>query len=141
MTGAARRQSNWTADEDQRLLKLVEAGKSWVFISANLKRPASSARGRLAYLLRQGIKAEFDSGTCRAKAKGESQMSPSRPARRSWTADEGKKLNDLLRAGKDAGQIATALQRTRVAIYARLQRHDIKRKKAARRLGLKAKGK
>jgi hypothetical protein len=41
--------SNWTADEDQRLLKLVEAGKSWVFISAALKRPAKSARDRLAY--------------------------------------------------------------------------------------------
>jgi hypothetical protein len=62
MTGAARRGSNWTANEDQRLLKLVEAGKSWVFISANLKRPASSARGRLAYLVREQIKAEFENG-------------------------------------------------------------------------------
>jgi hypothetical protein len=72
MTGSARRQSNWTADEDQRLLKLVEAGKSWVFISANLKRPASSARGRLAFLLRQAIKDEFDSGPAEpaVKAKG-----------------------------------------------------------------------
>jgi hypothetical protein len=60
MSGAARRGSNWTANEDQRLLKLVEAGKSWVFISANLKRPASSARGRIAYLARQAIKAEFE---------------------------------------------------------------------------------
>jgi IS30 family transposase len=65
-----------------------------------------------------------------------------RPPPRPWTADEEKKLNDFLRAGKDAGEIATALQRTRQAIYARLQRLDIKRKKAARRLvkiGLKAK--
>jgi Myb-like DNA-binding protein len=60
MTGAARRQGNWTPDEDQRLLKLVEAGKSWVFISANLKRPAKSPRGRLAYLLRQATKVEFE---------------------------------------------------------------------------------
>jgi hypothetical protein len=50
---------NWTAYEDQRLIKLVE-GKSWVFISANLKRPAINARGRLAYLARQAIKAEFE---------------------------------------------------------------------------------
>jgi len=66
------RGSNWTANEDQRLLKLVEAGKSWVFISANLKRPARSARGRLAFLMRQRIKAEFDSGSAEsaAKAKG-----------------------------------------------------------------------
>jgi hypothetical protein len=33
MTGAARRQSNWTAEEDRRLLELVEAGKSWVHFS------------------------------------------------------------------------------------------------------------
>jgi hypothetical protein len=33
MTGAARRQSNWTPEEDRRLLELVEAHKSWVFIS------------------------------------------------------------------------------------------------------------
>jgi hypothetical protein len=71
-------------------------------------------------------------------------MSPSRPARRPWTANERKKLDDLLRAGKDAGEIATALQRTRQAIYARLQTLDIKRRKPERRLveaGLKAKAK
>jgi hypothetical protein len=62
MTGPAPRGSNWTSDEDRRLLELVEARKSWVFISANLKRPAKSARGRLAYLLRQALKAEFESG-------------------------------------------------------------------------------
>jgi hypothetical protein len=62
MTGVAPRGSNWTSDEDLRLLKLVEARKSWVFISANLKRPEKSARVRLAYLLRQAIKAEFESG-------------------------------------------------------------------------------
>ena len=60
MTGAQRRQINWTADEDQRLFKLVEAGKSWVFISANLKRPERRARVRLAYLLRQAKKADLD---------------------------------------------------------------------------------
>jgi hypothetical protein len=53
MTGAARRQSNWTAEEDRRLLELVEARKSWVFISANLKRPERSARERFAYLQRK----------------------------------------------------------------------------------------
>ena len=62
MAGAARRQSNWTPEEDRRLLEFVQAGKSWVLISANLKRPEKSARVRLAYLLRQAIKAEFESG-------------------------------------------------------------------------------
>ena len=72
MTGAQRRQINWTADEDQRLFKLVEAGKSWVFISANLKRPEKSARVRLAYLRRQAKKADLDSGPVESglKAKG-----------------------------------------------------------------------
>jgi Myb-like DNA-binding domain len=60
MSGAARRGTNWTAEEDQRLLKLVEAGKSWVLISANLKRTAKSAQARLAYLGRHAIKAEFE---------------------------------------------------------------------------------
>jgi Myb-like DNA-binding domain len=59
VSGAQRRQSNWTADEDQRLLKLVEAGKSWVFISANLKRPAKTIHDRLAYLRRQAKKADL----------------------------------------------------------------------------------
>jgi hypothetical protein len=53
MSGAARRQSNWTAEEDRRLLELVEARKSWAFISANLKRPERSAREHLAYLRRK----------------------------------------------------------------------------------------
>jgi IS30 family transposase len=69
-------------------------------------------------------------------------MSPLTPARRPWTADERKKLDDLTKAGKIAAEIATALHRTPNSIYSQLQRLDIKRKKAARRLveiGLKAK--
>jgi hypothetical protein len=60
MTGVAPRGSKWTSDEDLRLLKPVEAGKSWVFISASLKRPEKSARDRLGYLLRKAIKADLD---------------------------------------------------------------------------------
>jgi hypothetical protein len=58
---AQRRQNNWTPEEDRRLFDLIEAGKSWVFISANRKRPANSARDRLAYLRRQAKKANLDS--------------------------------------------------------------------------------
>ena len=39
--------------EDGRLFDLIEAKKSWVFISANLKRPAKTVRDRLMYLRRQ----------------------------------------------------------------------------------------
>jgi len=55
-------------------------------------------------------------------AEGEGKMSSSRPASRRWSADEEKKLEVLLEAGKEAGEIAVALQRSRQAIYARLQR-------------------
>jgi IS30 family transposase len=49
-------------------------------------------------------------------------MSRSRPTPQPWTADEQKKLDELLDAGKSIVEIATVLQRTRLAIYARLQR-------------------
>jgi hypothetical protein len=58
----------------------------------------------------------------RAPDEGESQMSPPTPARRPWTADERKKPDDLLEAGMTVVEIAPLLQRTRQAIYARLQR-------------------
>ena len=79
----------------------------------------------------------------RAPDEGESQMSPPTPARRPWTADERKKLDDLKKAGKTCPAIAAALQRTPQSIYSQLQRLDIKQKKAAHRvvqIGLKAKG-
>jgi DNA-directed RNA polymerase alpha subunit len=38
--------NNWTPEEDQRLLDLIEAEKSWVLISAILKRPVKSVRDR-----------------------------------------------------------------------------------------------
>jgi hypothetical protein len=77
----------------------------------------------------------------RQQVPRESQMSLLTAARRPWTADEQKKLDDLTKAGKTAAEIATALQRTPQSIYSLLQRLDIKRRKAARRLvelGLKA---
>jgi IS30 family transposase len=71
-------------------------------------------------------------------------MSPLTPARRPWTVDEQKKLDDLLEAGKTAAEIATALQRTPPSIYSRLQRLYRKRPKlsaAWSSSGLKVKGK
>jgi hypothetical protein len=50
-------------------------------------------------------------------------------ARRRWTADEQKKLDELLDAGKTVVEIAPVLQRTRLSIYARLQRRYRKRRK------------
>jgi hypothetical protein len=67
------------------------------------------------------------------RLKGESQMSPSTPTRQPWTVDEQKKLDDLLDAGKTVVEIAPVLQRTRQAVYARLQRRYRKRSKPSAR--------
>ena len=42
------------------MFELVDAGKSWVFISAKLKRPARTIHDRLSYLRRQAKKADSD---------------------------------------------------------------------------------
>jgi hypothetical protein len=71
--------------------------------------------------------------TSELSLKGESQMSSSAPTRQPWTVDEEKKLNELLEAGKTVVEIAAVLQRTRLAIYARLQRRYRKRRKPSGR--------
>jgi IS30 family transposase len=62
-------------------------------------------------------------------------MDTSRPTTRRWTRDDEIKLDELLDAGKEAAEIALALDRTRQAVYARLQRRYRKRER------LEAKGK
>jgi hypothetical protein len=59
------------------------------------------------------------------QAKGEEM----KPASRRWTSDEKAELDRLLDAGKEAAEIAVAINRTRQAIYARLQRLYRKRVK------------
>jgi IS30 family transposase len=49
-----------------------------------------------------------------------------KPASRRWTSDEKAELDRLLDAGKEAAEIAVAINRTRQAIYARLQRKRVK---------------
>ena len=67
--------------------------------------------------------AEFSSKMA-VEAKG---MSGPRPARRRWSSDEEHRLHELLDAGKEAPEIAVILDRTRQAVYARLQRPYRKR--------------
>jgi hypothetical protein len=62
-------------------------------------------------------------------------MNASRSATPRWSPYEDRKLGELLNAGKEAAEISITLNRSRQAIYARLQR--LYRKGA--RLGLKAK--
>jgi hypothetical protein len=49
-------------------------------------------------------------------------MSAPKPAARPWTPGEENKLRDMLDAGKAADEIAVELDRTRLAVYSRLQR-------------------
>jgi hypothetical protein len=61
-------------------------------------------------------------------------MSSSRRLSRPWCANEQKQLDELVNAWKTADEIAAALQRTRHAIYARLQRLDVKRMRSSQRI-------
>jgi hypothetical protein len=66
-------------------------------------------------------------------SQGDDQTGTSKSARRPWTADELKQLDDLTKAGKTAVEIAAILQRTPTSIYAKLQRLEIKRLRSLRR--------
>jgi hypothetical protein len=48
------RGSNWTAEEDRRLLDFIEVGKSWVFIAAALKRTTRLIQDRARELKAKG---------------------------------------------------------------------------------------
>jgi len=107
----------WSYAEDRRLIQLAASSKSVKAIADEMNR----APERVVQMAKRlGI-----SLNSAAKRKA-GQMSPSILTLRPWTADEQEKLDDLLRAGKDAGKIATALQRTRQAIYQRLRRMGAK---------------
>jgi predicted transcriptional regulator len=49
-------------------------------------------------------------------------MSASKPVARPWSSGEENKLRDMLDAGKTADEIAIELDRTRLAVYSRVQR-------------------
>jgi hypothetical protein len=50
---AIHRGNHWTPEEDQRLLELIGSGKSWMLISALLKRSQLSIKERARYLKRR----------------------------------------------------------------------------------------
>jgi Myb-like DNA-binding domain len=53
---AIHRGNHWTPEEDRRLLELIGSGKSWVLISARLKRSQLSIKERARHLRRQAAK-------------------------------------------------------------------------------------
>jgi hypothetical protein len=107
----------WSYADDRRLIQLAASSKSVDAIADEMNRPPEAV---VQMALRLGI---FLKSAAQRKTN---EMSPSKPALRPWTADEQEKLDDLLRAGKDASEIAAALRRTRQAIYKRLRRRGVK---------------
>jgi IS30 family transposase len=59
-------------------------------------------------------------------------MTNDRTISRPWTPAEEEKLLALLEEGKTAAEIAVDINRTRQAIYARVQRHYRQRAQASR---------
>jgi hypothetical protein len=113
----------WSYADDRRLIQLAAFSKSVKAIADEMNRPPERV---VQMATRLGISLK---STAKRRA---SQMSPSSLALQPWTAHEQEKLDDLLRAGKDAGEIAAALRRTRQAIYARLKRLGVKRMRSWR---------
>ena len=60
----------WTLDENERLLGLIAAGKSWTFISAALRRDTNSAKLHARRLRRAARKTEWQPLELGLKAKG-----------------------------------------------------------------------
>ena len=120
----------WTSHEDIVLQRLATAGKYAAAIAAEMNRSESAIRSRAKKL-------NITLARAQGRAEGE-EMSLSTPARRQWTADEKKRLDDLLEAGKTVVEIAPVLQRTPTSIYAQLQRLEIKEASRSK-IGLKAK--
>jgi hypothetical protein len=60
----------WTPEEDERLLDLIAAGKSWTLISAALRRDTNSAKLHAGRLRRAARKTERQPLELGLKAKG-----------------------------------------------------------------------
>jgi hypothetical protein len=104
----ARRKRGWSYKDDRRLIQLAASLKSLEAVAGEMRR---SRKNILRMAKRLGVFLK----------SAEEEMSPPKPARRYWTADELKNLDELTKAGKTAVEIATVLQRTPTSIYAKLQ--------------------
>jgi hypothetical protein len=60
----------WTLEENERLLGLIAAGKSWTFISAALRRDTNSAKLHAGTLRRAAMNDERQFVEPGLKAKG-----------------------------------------------------------------------
>jgi hypothetical protein len=122
---AQRRGGHWTPDEDRRLLELAKAGKSLVFISANLKRPASGVRLRLTYMERRALEVPVE------------EIMPIPRRGHPWTAEDDQRLRSMVEANISIHLIAAKLNRSTEGIRSRTRTLKISVNWA--RVGLKVK--
>jgi DNA-binding CsgD family transcriptional regulator len=101
----------WTPEEDELLRKLVSAGKSWVLISAKLKRTIKQVQAHHRHLRRQ-------SAVRRDRVEGE-EMRPR------WSMETDRELIQLAGTKRSIDQIAARLDKSTDSVIG-----------AARRLGL-----
>jgi hypothetical protein len=101
----------WTPKEDQQLLDFFDAEASWPLIAIALDQ------GEKMY--KNGPETPAPN---RDRSEGARNLRASKPAARAWTSGEEIKFRDMLDAGKAADEIAVELNRTRLAVYSRLQR-------------------
>jgi hypothetical protein len=89
----------WTLEEEERLLGLIAAGKSWTFISAALRRDTSAVKLHAGTLQKRAARLQ-ELEEIAAKLQATARNLPSGPDRH----------NILQEIGRFRAQIATLLQ-------------------------------
>jgi Myb-like DNA-binding domain len=107
----------WTPEEDERLLDLIAAGKSWTLISGILKRSTKSVKLHAKTLRLVGAK---KARLPEEWTEGEREMIGPRPAGRPWTRADDDALRALLDSGMKGAEIARKMKRTVGAIRTRM---------------------
>jgi DNA-binding NarL/FixJ family response regulator len=67
--GPLNRGPNWIADEDRKLLDLIEAGKAWTSIAVLLKRSQASVKVRARTLKRRAREMQVEQVSTRSERK------------------------------------------------------------------------
>ena len=105
----------WTLEEDERLLGLIAAGKSWTFISAALRRDTNSVKLHAGTLR---ARQEEQTATRRAGAGGEGEMRAERLQELEAMAAKLLETARKLPPGSDRQSILKEIGKLRVRITA-----------------------
>lgn len=104
MTGG----SHWTDEEDSRLLKLKEEGKSLTEMAEALNRSVGAINTRLVSTHGFRVRKEYKKKTVHYSVEG----------RRAWTEEENNSLIEWYAAGFSFTEIAEELKRNERSVYA-----------------------